>query len=298
MSDTIEAKNRKVKPAPKKTKLCLHCGRVKPIDGYYANKDWIEQLGYDVWCKDCVNRCANKEDIKEYFWENHREFTDKIWTSAEAKANKLAANNIAYQNSSDERRKLIMDRLTAQQIPAVMGMYYKYVDNHKENPALTYAEAKDKGIVQTEEDPNEKIYDKEFNGNFNKRDLEYLRNYYAELNTAFSFDTENLRDYARKVCKASLQADKMQDAFAAGRCSFADVKDAMAQFDMLSKSAEFAQCKRKTGDNSGLTCWAETTYKLETTGHTMQRKIEWPEDDVDKCIKNLRHLAASLGIDG
>lgn len=67
---------------------------------------------------------------------------------------------------------------------------------------------------------------------------------------------------------------------------------------MLSKSSNFAACRRKPGDASGITCWAETALKLEQTGHTMQTKIEWPEDDVDKCISELRHIVAALGLDG
>lgn len=296
MMDTIESKARKSKAAPKPSRICIKCGRTKELDGYYTNREWEEQLGKDIWCKECVGKCTNREEIKEYFWENHRDWDERIWQAAIKKAEKMLADNAMYQKSGEDRRKMILDRLAAQQVPMVSTPYYKYVDNSKSG-CNTYAEAKAKGQVSNEADDNEKVYDEFFNGYFTKRDLVYLETYYKRLEEDFTFDNENLRDYAKKCARASLQADKAQDDYAAGRCSFADVKDALAQFDMLSKSANFAACKRKAGDNSGLTSYSELSYKLETTGHTMQRKVQWEEDDVDRVINHFRHLAAAMNFD-
>lgn len=277
-------------------RVCIKCGRTKELDGYYVNREWEEQLGKDIWCKECVGKCTNRENIKEYFWENNRDWDERIWQSAVKKAEKMLLDNATYQKSAEDRRKMLLDRLAAQQVPAVMTPFYKFVDNSKSG-SLSYEEAKAKGQVSDEVDENEKVYDEFFNGYFMKRDLEYLKNYYAKLEAEHNFDSENLRDYARKLCKASLLADKAQDDYAAGRCTIADVNNAMAQFDMLSKSSTIAACKRKTGDTGGLTSWSELSYKLETTGHTMQRKIVWEEDDVDRCINNLRHLAVAMNFD-
>lgn len=296
MLDTTQSKARKSKALPKPTRACIKCGRTRELDAFYTNRDWEEQLGKDIWCKECVGKCADRETVKEYFWENHRDWDERIWQAASKKAEKMLLDNTMYQKSSEDRRKVLLDRLAAQQVPTVMTPYYKYIDNSKSG-SLTYAEAKAKGEIASEADENEKTYDEFFNGYFTKRDLEYLENYYQRLEEDFTFDNENLRDYAKKCARASLQADKAQDDYAAGRCSFADVKDALAQFDMLSKSANFAACKRKSGDSSGLTSWSELSYKLETTGHTMQRQIQWPEDDVDRVINHLRHLASAMNFD-
>lgn len=296
MLDTIESKARKSKAAPKPSRICIKCGRTKELDGYYSNRDWEEQLGKDIWCKECVGKCADRETIKEYYWENHRDWDERVWQAAIKKAEKLLADNAMYQKSGEDRRKMLLDRLAAQQVPTVSTPYYKYVDNSKSG-CNSYAEAKAKGQVSAEADENEKVYDEFFNGYFTKRDLAYLETYYKRLEEDFTFDNENLRDYAKKCARASLQADKAQDDYAAGRCSFADVKDALAQFDMLSKSANFAACKRKAGDNSGLTSYSELSYKLETTGHTMQRQVKWDEDDVDRVINHFRHLAAAMNFD-
>jgi hypothetical protein len=297
MANATESKSRKGTTTKKQTKLCLHCGRVKPLTDYYSNRDWEEQLGKDVWCRDCVNRCTTKDAIREYFWENHREWDERIWDTAYKKAAALAANNITYQKTTEERRRLIVDRLTCQQIPSVMQTRYKYIDPGKDGNALSYAEAKENGEIIQEIDPNIKVYSEAFNGYFKPAELHYLETYYQSLENDFDLDTENLRDYARKLSKASLLADKAQDDYAAGRCDFSVVKDALAQFDMLSKSANFAACKRKPGDNGGMGSWAELTYKLETSGHPCTRKIQWEPDDVDRTIAEFRYIVEALGLD-
>lgn len=141
------------------------------------------------------------------------------------------------------------------------------------------------------------MYSEAFNGYFKPHELTYLESYYKSLEEDFDLDTENLRDYARKLAKASMQADKAQDDYAAGRCDFSVVKDALAQFDMLSKSANFAACKRKPGDTSGMSSWSELTFKLETSGHPCTRKIEWEKDDVDRTIAEFKYIIEALGLD-
>lgn len=295
MINATESKVRKTNKKP--TKMCLKCGVARDLNNYYANRDWADQLGKDVWCKECVNRCLTKENVIEYFWENHREWSERIWETAQAKATKIANVNATYIKAGEDRKVMLLERLTAQQVPTVMQMYYKYVENGKDGRSITFREAIENGEVDITPEAIDKIFSKEFNGWFSNQDLEYLENYYRKLEDEFTFDNESIRDYARKVCKASLQADKAQDNYAAGKVSFADVKDALAQFDMLSKSANFAACKRKPGDTSGMTSWAELTLKLESTGHTMQRRIEWPKDDVDKTIAEFGHIVEALSLD-
>lgn len=66
---------------------------------------------------------------------------------------------------------------------------------------------------------------------------------------------------------------------------------------MLSKSANFAACKRKPGEGGGMGSWSELTYKLETSGYPCTRKIEWEKDDVDRTIMEFRHIIDALGLD-
>lgn len=293
MPDTIAAKGKRIQKT-QQTKLCLKCGKVKPVTDYYANRDWDEQLGKDIWCKECVNRCANKDQIREYFWENHREWDDRIWQKAEERAEKMASTNATYLKANDDRRKTILERLTCQQVPVMMSLYYNFVNT---DDPTTYAEAKANGQIKEEIDPDIKKYSHKFNGYFKPSELEYLEEYYQGLEEDFDLSDTNLRDIARKLAKASLQADKAQDDFMAGRCDYSVVKDAISQFDLLSKSGNFAACKRKPEDNTGMNSWSELSAKLETSGHACTRKIEWPKDDVDRVIDAYNYLIEALGLD-
>lgn len=280
-------------------RMCLHCGKSKPLTDFYSNRDWVDQEGRDAWCKDCVNKCKNKDEIREYCWENNREWVEDLWVSARKKALATAEENITYQKSSDDRKAAIIERMTCQIFPAMMSLtkFYKFAEHTKGGHNISYQEAKEQGEIVEEKDPLVKVYSEAFNGYFKPDELKYLETYYTNLESDFDLDTENLRDYARKLAKASMLADRAQDNYAAGRCDLSVVKDALAQFDMLSKSANFAACKRKPGEAGGLGSWAELTYKLETTGHPCTRKIEWEQDDVDRTIAEFKYIVEALGLD-
>lgn len=110
-------------------------------------------------------------------------------------------------------------------------------------------------------------------------------------------DNENLRDYARKVAKASLEADIAYDKKRSGKISSSELKEAQLMFDNLSKSAEFAACKRRSSDAGGLGSFGELIAKLENTGMLQSVTVQFPEDDVDRIIEDYRHILAAVGID-
>lgn len=278
------------------TKVCVKCHERKPLTDFTANKDWDEEKRRDIWCRECVKGLTSKRDIKEYFWYNNRAWVETVWEGATKKASKVLAGNIAYKRSAPDVQAKLLERVTCQHIPETVGIGYKFEPHYDKNGAqISFEDAESKGIIRDEED--ELVYSKEFNGKFTREDLDYLETYYERLEEDFNFDNESLRDYARKVCKASLASDKAQADFAAGKISYSDVKDAMNIFDMLSKSANFAACRRKSGEASGLTCWAETTLKLESSGIPITTKVEFEKDDIDKTIDELRHITKALGLD-
>ena len=98
----------------------------------------------------------------------------------------------------------------------------------------------------------EQAYSKVWNGYYTQREIDYLDEYYAQLEEGFVLDNQNIRDYARKAAKASLDADIKYNRMRQGKASVAEWEKAQAIFDNLSKSANFAACKRKPGDMAGL----------------------------------------------
>ena len=288
------AKQRGAKPPV--TKICSKCGNTRYLSEFYANKEWVEQLGKDIWCKSCVGQCKDKDELRAYFWENNREWDERLWEKSAKKAELELNTKEAFQKSSGDLRKSILDRNTCKHVIKNMQINYKFVDNSKSG-SLNYQEAKENGEILEEKDPNVKTYSQEFNGFFKPDELRYLEEYYAGLDRDFELSDTNLVDIAKKLAKASLQADKVQDRYMAGQATLQDVKDAMTLFDLLSKSGNFAACKRKPGEKGGMGSWSELTFALESSGHPCTRKIEWPKDDVDKTIDEFRYIVQSLGLD-
>lgn len=300
-NDVLQSKPKAplVKP---KTHKCLKCGQTKPITDFYQNSGWTDNDCVDKWCIACFKALRSQSEVREYFWENNREWSDQLWESAVLTAQKKLETSAPYRNGTPERRAQLVISATLSVLPTNMNKsMYSYLKKKPAEQNLTYQEAVTAGILppdRSEDDnPLAKKYSEFFNGNFNEKELQYMQNYYDKLDSKLNFDDENIRDYARKCARLSMIADRAMDDYVAGRCSFADVKDATAQFDTLSKSANFAACKRKEEEKASITSWSEMTAKLESSGHPCTRKIEWPEDSVDRTINEYRHIVSSLQLD-
>ena len=284
--------------APPVTKICSKCKQTKLLSNYYSNRDWTEQLGKDVWCKDCVTKCATKDELREYFWENNREWNDKLWASVQKKAELALNAKATYQNAFEDTKKSILDRLTCQKMIKSMQINYKFEDHSKDINVQTYQEAKEDGQITEEKpetkDPDIKTYSEEFNGYFKPDELRYLREYYDGLARDFNLSDTNLIDTAKKLAKASLQADRVQDKYMAGQAPLQDVKDAMSLFDLLSKSGNFSASKRKEEDKATESSFSEITAYCETHGHPCIKKIEWEKDVVDQTIDSFYYLTQSM----
>ena len=178
-----------------------------------------------------------------------------------------------------------------------MQINYKFVDNANSETSLTYHEAKENGEIIEEKDPNVKTYSEMFNGYFKPDELRYLTEYYEGLARDFELSDTNLIDIAKKLAKASLQADKIQDRYMAGQAQLVDVKDAMSLFDLLSKSGNFAACKRKPDEKGGESSFSEITLHLETHGFLGGKLIQWPKDDVDRTLEEFRYITKAINME-
>ena len=239
--------------------------------------------------------------MRRYFWENNREWKENVWENALKQAEIEAAKSTVYQKSNEDRRKILLESIACPIMPSMMqkAQNYKYEDHTQDVFTNNYDEAKKNGkIVDTKiKDKDIKTYNDFFNGDFKPSEIEYLEKYYEGLEHDFVLSDTSLRDNAKKLAKASLLVDKAQNDYMAGRCSLQDVKDSIAQYDLLMKTGNFAACKRKLDDKGGIGSWAEICFQLETTGHTCTRKIEWPKDDVDRTIEEFAYLVESLDLD-
>lgn len=275
------------------SKLCLRCNRVLPLNQFYPNKKWAEHIYHDSWCKDCAARqCTSKEKLRKYFFENNRMWKEELWDKAQIKAiNILAANEEYMKPQTDSKRKAdILEKTTVRQVFCLMNLvqYYSFQDN-------VMGEA-----VENEEQREEKEvkYNAVWRGYFTDEQIAALEELYSQYEEDFVLDNVNIRDYARKVAKASLNADIAEDLMRRGKIPASEYKEAQKIFDDLSKSSNFAACRRKPGESSGMGTLGEIIMRLEVGGQLNENGFTFPEDDVDKIINDFRHTLRAVGTQG
>lgn len=277
------------------SKLCLRCNRILPLEKFPKNKLWEEQLYHDVWCRDCAKRlCKDKEDLKNYCYENNRKWEDRFWGSALKRAQASLNTKPEYlAAAAGEREKKMNAAACSAFIDGMMNLkpFYYY------EPHDFFAR------VRTPENPNggepeKPTYSEEWRGYYTSEEIKTLDAIYHQYEVDFVLDNVNIRDYAHKVAKASFNADVAEDRMRRGIGTASAYKEMQKIFDDMSKSSNFAACRRKAGDGSGFGSLGEVIYRLEMDGKLEENGFTFPEDDVDKIIGDFRHTLMSVGLDG
>ena len=274
-------------------KLCIKCNRSLPLSEFYPNKKWAAQSYHDAWCKECAQRyCTDQESLKQYCFENNRKWEDSYWDSSYKKAQYYLSNNPLYVNpkTPTEKKKAIVDEATCRQFFTLMNMksFYTYLDNVKTNDVFE--------AQKIEERDTKMEYSKVWRGYFTKDQIAILDATYEEYERDFDLGNVSVRDYARKVAKASLNADIAEDKMRRGEISASEYNEVQKIFDNLSKSSNFAACARKPGSSTGLTSLGNIIYNLEINHQLDINPFIFPEDDIDKVMADYRHVAVAVGV--
>lgn len=285
---------------PKKkvaAKLCVKCNRILPLEKFSANKQWASQQYRDAWCTECVsNYCKDMETVKEYCFHNNRKFKEKAWAAACKKAAYDLNNNKVYLNpmTPPEKKKELETLAQARAFLVVKNMSYAY--EYEEN--LRVADETREAVVHEYTDEDDKpYYDKVWQGWFTKDQVEWMEEKYAQYAEDFVLDNVNMQDYTRKVIKASLNADLAEDRMRRGQGTPDEYMKAQKIFDDLSKSSNFAACRRKPGESTGMGSLGEIILKLETQGYLDENPYTFPDDDIDKVIQAYKYTLESIGMD-
>lgn len=276
------------------SKMCLRCNRVLPLTDFYGHKNWREQVYRDAWCKECAAKyCRDMETLKSYCYENNRRWEDSFFSSAMKKAQYYLATDAEYLSGSQEKREAIANAAACRNFFSMMNMngIYQYVNNVDAPDTQTDADSAPQADSPLE-------YSKKWRGLFTQEQIAELEETYARYEEDFVLDNESLRDYAKKVAKASLNADIAEDRMRRGEGSASDYKEAQKIFDDLSKSSNFAACRRKPGESSGLGNLGEIILRIELSGAIKDDGVTFPEDDVDRIINDFRHTLISVGAEG
>ena len=278
-------------------KCCPKCGRALPLSKFYPHKAWKEQIFHDLWCKDCIEReCTDEESLKTYFYENDRAWSEPLYEAAVRKAKKsLMANPSYVGNRSLRDREVIEQRTIVNAVLSMMNLanFYKYVDNGIVNPISTPVD-----VAKEDEQRKQMSYSKCWRGYYTPDEIDTLEEIYDQYDRDFDLSDVSMQDYAIKVVKASFNADQVYDRMRRGEASGSDYKDALKSFDDLSKSSNFAACRRKPGENTGMGSLGEIILRIEGTGKLNIEGDVWPKDSVDAAIADYYHVVEALGREG
>ena len=301
-NDNVRSRRKEKRVA---SKLCIYCNRIKPLNEFYTNKGWASQSFHDAWCRECaVKNSTDRESLQAYCWYNNRLWSDTLYDAAVKKARYSLANDPVYldANAPEDKRTSVENKAIVRAFFSIMnlGNLYHYSPNvgedgmHREFDPDSPEGNADKSV---ETEAEEQIYSKVWNGYYTQRELDYLDDYYARLEEGFVLDNQNIMDYARKAAKASLDADIKYNRMRQGQAGVAEWEKAQAIFDNLSKSANFAACRRKPGDIAGLGSLGAIVAKIEMSGELDTPMVEFPPDDIDKIIADFRHTVAAVGLE-
>ena len=286
------------------SKLCVKCQRVLPLTEFYPNKQWVGQWYKDAWCKECADKlCTDKESLMQYCFENNRGWEDSYWDTAIKKAQYIVSTDPIYvkPHTSAKRRDAILSKTAVRQFFGLMNLnaFYKFEDHIGGDGVyidMSQIQKEKKDKPETEE--VKRTYNAKWGGNFSKQEIEKLEDTYAQYAEDFVLDNVNIRDYARKVAKASLNADIAEDRMRRGEISASEYKEAQKIFDDLSKSSNFAACRRQPGQASGLGSLGEIIMRLEIDKQLRENGFTFPEDDIDRIVRDFEHTYTACGIEG
>ena len=289
-----------------KTKMCIKCHEVKPLDEFYKNRAWYEQRYCDVYCKDCARKMVtDKESIRRYFWDNNRLWSDEIWEAAKKKTAYTLANDEDFlrKNASKEKKRVAEDKAIAQAVFMIMNLvkYYAYSDNiSEESETIEFDPESTLGTVITSDDGEQsyvndaKVYSSVWNGKYTKAEIAYLDNYYQGIVDAFDIADIAMEDNVRKCAKASLLYDSVHTRYREGKATIAEVNAAQRMYDDNLKTANLAACKRKE-KVTGAMALGNIVEMIENEGLLQTVKVEFPPDEIDKILEDFSHTAVAVG---
>lgn len=295
-----KATTRKTSPV----KMCLNpeCHKILPLTEFYKNRSWAEQSGCDLYCKECARKmCHDKESMRKYMWENGRAYSDEMWAAAEKRAMRTLANNAEYlsEKTSRKRKQEIKDRAICNQFFFVMNLapYYIFSPPEDENGEIRDFDPDSlDGTIQKSADGKEftldsgaKIYSPTWNGLYTQQEIDYLNDYYDRLDNSFVLDDINIQDYARKVAKASLEADNRYNKMRSGTCTSKEWLEAQDTFDKMSRSSNFAASQRKDRGGAGNQVLCEIIADIEINHREDMPQVTFPPDVVDLIIADFAH---------
>lgn len=267
--------------------------KVKQQNPYITDEDvWSygDKIIYQYFS--CISLNQDKEKMyedseKDGFLHNNSKITDKFRVNLINSFNDVSIlmQHPNYFNvppdfsSSTELRKSLGNKIDAVAGQNSINKKYVVADNDV--------------IDDSEHTELEKVYDKFWGGYYTQDELDYLNNYYQGLHEGYKIITNNHKDYAKKIAKASLDMDIAHNEWMAGAPNAeARYKSAMVTFDTLSKSAKFSESTRSVND-VGISSFSKITEMVEAHNWIPKHK-PLKKDEYDKLLDYLATITKSF----
>lgn len=255
-------------------KDCDAMGRFQAKSNFYKSRNPL--IGNHPYCKECVDKMIDIDNI-ETVYDTLKildtPFIKDVWAES-----------------------LVCDdgRYIKKYLDLINNSYKSRYENARWEDSIFESEFSDNENI--DENGNVvKTWNSEWQGYYSKEELQYLNKYYDDLNKDFKIVTTNHKDYAKRIAQASLI---MNDTYNKMREN-PDDKDAVsayntaiANFDRLSKSAQFAESQRGANDVS-LGCFGRVFDAVEKHNFVPQH-IPEDKDMFDKIIDQFSNIEKSL----
>lgn len=262
-------------------KKCDKMGKYLSIDEFYKSRN--AAMPHHPFCKDCVNKMINIDDITTVYdvlKVLDTPFIMDIWNKVlNSNTNNYLGDYLRIVNFT--QRKKYEGKTFADSIYELTPPKEEEEEDFKINEHLQ----------ETIDDIP--VWDDEWQGKFTKSDLKYLNDYYNGLQKDFKIITTNHKDYAKKIAQASLSQLKAFQQLQNGEKG-ADVayEKATKIFDMLSKSAQFAESQRGANDVA-LGCFGRVFDAVEKH-NWVPIYVPDDEDMYDRLLKQFSNIERSL----
>lgn len=266
----ILAETKKELLSSKKIK-CLNCRKIRSSSSFYVNSNPLFSSEKFEICKSCIN---------EYIGEKEANYLNRV-ISVLAMIDKPFIEDLWISRGEEWSRYI--PQLSS--FPKYKDMKFSDSDNYFIQ-SNTHAD-------ESEYIDEERHYNKKWMGEYTASDIDYLEEYYTGLDRDFKIVTTNHKDYAKKICKASLHMDKcFQDVLNGVSGADSKYKSARETFDTLSKSAQFSESQRGQND-VGLGCFGVTFDQVEQR-KWVPKHIPMDKDSIDKMIDQFASIKESV----
>lgn len=260
----------KKKPPEKDKKMCTMCKRTLIVENnFYNSSSKLSSDGKIDICKKCLHNIFDPEDdstLYEVLRRINKPFVHDIWSKCKE------------ENSNP------------------LGVYIRQINSLHQYSNLEWEDskfpkdekAKDKRMyVDGEVDPEWVI---KWGNGYEVHDYITLENFYRDMMNSYEVETASHFDYLRKICRVSLQMDKiLDDGDVDGYKKLSDV------YDKLMKSAKFTAVQRSASDRSGgMNTFSEFYEFLEKQGFIEKYHTDEPKDIVDATLENLKKFTRTL----